>query len=219
MAPPYAHTGKVPIGPLNTYLTWICDNWQLQSATKCIPRMISPEGEGHHWQQDLVCELMEVARTTPDKRKAVIRDLVHVWRLRLRRYPESAPYLLAQDVAPVLKRHVFLLRCSTLEWAPGELEAITPKLDTIPTPPKWRMGRRRDVARAAPMEPRAVVAPNKSNGVDIERPLPPVPANCAPALRLRALRRREIVLRKERDLARTRYEIALLDIENDRNNQ
>ena len=217
MAPPYAHTGKIPIGPLNTHLDWICDNWRLQSATKCIPRMISPGGTAQHWHEYLVHNLGNVARITQETREAVVRDLVHVWRLRLRRYPESAPFLLAQDVAPVLKRHIFLVRCSTLEWAPGELEALTPRLDTVPTPPKWTMRRRRDVARAAPMAPEAILAP-KPNNVDFERPLPPVPANCRPALRLRALRRREIVERRERDLARTRYEIALLDIENVRQN-
>jgi hypothetical protein len=138
MAGNYAHSNKLPRGGLNTDLNWICQKWHLQSATTYIPRFLAPDGEAEIWPRQLLRQIAELAMVSKAKRNPAVRDILEVCRLRLRRFPESDPNLLPQDVRPVLSRHNHLREWEKTDRLYNEYKCKLPKLNVISLPPKWK---------------------------------------------------------------------------------
>lgn len=145
MAEIYAHSRTVPEGELKLHLDIICHCWHLRSATRCVPRLVAPDGEAETWSPKFVFLLADLARCTfeASRRKTAKQELLKVWRLRLRRYPGSNPDLIAQDVKTVLTRHVFLGREWSDTWPEGAYEAAIPRTDICPHPPEWEGSERK----------------------------------------------------------------------------
>jgi hypothetical protein len=101
---------KPHIGPLNMDLNTICELCDLRSATHCLSRMIAPAGEAGSWPPDLVHQLAHLARNTRHEHANAMHALLQVWRLRLARYPNSNPDVIAKDVETVCTRMKFLSR-------------------------------------------------------------------------------------------------------------
>jgi hypothetical protein len=114
-------------GPPQINLDNIHDCWKLRSAACYIPRMIAPDGGAETWPPDLIRQLARLARNMHNEYKIVRRALLEFWHLRLARYPESNPDLIAQDVETVYKRMKLLRRR-------GILGKEAPKLDAFSVP-------------------------------------------------------------------------------------
>jgi hypothetical protein len=123
-------------------LKTICELWDLQSATQCLSGMIASAGEAGTWPPVLIHQLARLARNTQDKYAIAMHALMHVRRLRLVRYPESNPDVIAQDVKIVYKRMAFLRKHNILDGRDKHLEVAAPRLDAFSSPPSWRNQRR-----------------------------------------------------------------------------
>jgi hypothetical protein len=150
-------------GPPQIDLDNIRDCWKLRSVTWCLPRMIAPDSGAETWPPDLICQLVRLARNMHNEYKIIRCTLLEVWHLRLARYPESNPDLIAQDVETVYKRMKFLRRR-------GILGKDAPKLDAFSVPLRWKRQ-----TRADPVETRKGI----DKGVQTRLP-PPLPSTAQP---------------------------------------
>ncbi|KAH7381480.1 hypothetical protein DE146DRAFT_773238 [Phaeosphaeria sp. MPI-PUGE-AT-0046c] len=130
----------------NALIDAICEHWNLKSANDCLPHILRPDGEVDTWPPDLVHRLAQLACTTRNKRTSAVRELLQVWQLRLRRYPESNPDLCASDVEFVNKRRGLENAARRNKWTQEEREANIPRLDAFPSPSKWKKRQRVDLA-------------------------------------------------------------------------
>lgn len=122
--------------PYHDLLDVICEQWTLGSATDCLPALLRSDGEANTWSAELVQRLAQLAFTTCNERTDAFRDLKQVWHLRLRRFPESSPDLLATDVHFVNKRWKLADKALKDNWTEEECLAKIPALDTFSAPPK-----------------------------------------------------------------------------------
>jgi hypothetical protein len=215
--------------PLGQDLTTICQHWNLYSASACLPRLVAPDGEAHTWPAAIVHHLAELSEITHDDHATAIRDLLRVRELRLKLYPESDPDLSVQDIQTVYRRHDYMLRNGVTGSERHGVNMNVPRLDAFPSPPSWKRKRITSTAlvdrdREHDATVPAVVASNQY--VEME-PLAPIPVHFTPQQRIAALRQREgveaadlayskaFVMQRlrERSLAQTRYEIAILRID------
>jgi hypothetical protein len=137
-----SHNTNPSSHPIQRDINIIRKDWNLRSATHCLPHMIAPEGEAKIWPPDLLSELARLATNVPDNYAVARRALLEVWHLRLARFPESNPDLIAQDVETVTKRMVFLKRNGLLKRNNGELKKAASKLTAFPAPPRWNKRKR-----------------------------------------------------------------------------
>jgi hypothetical protein len=79
----------------------------LETLSDCFPNLVRPDGEAAFWPIDLTHLLSQLAELTSGNHATVKSELSQVCRIRLEKYPESDPDLIAQDVETVLRRHLF----------------------------------------------------------------------------------------------------------------
>ena len=124
--------------PQHNVLDLICEQWNLESATECLPHLLRSEGEADTWSPDLVHHLAQFAITTRNERADAVKDLLEIWQLRLRRFPESNPDICATNVEFVNRRWKLAGKALKENWTREERKARIPTLDAFPSLPKWK---------------------------------------------------------------------------------
>jgi hypothetical protein len=126
----------------NPDLTTICHQWQLQSPNSCLPHLLRPDGEAASWPLDLVHHLAELSEISSNEHAIVQDELLKVLRLRLKRYPNSAPELIVQDVQTVLARCYFRNSRKAQKMAEDDFQRALPRLDDFPSPMNSKIRKR-----------------------------------------------------------------------------
>lgn len=110
--------------PYHTLLNVICEQWNLEFASDCLPHILRPNGEASTWAPDLVHRLAQLAYTTRNERTDAVHELLQTWQMRLRKFPESNPDLCATGVEFVNRRMELAHRALRDKWTQEECELM-----------------------------------------------------------------------------------------------